>query len=87
MVMVLMVCRSLPDFSTNALSLVNRGFVYGIAQVREGKGRGYRWYKDGKRETKINTFTDFVAAGEYLAREKFTSRGRIVAHGGSAAAC
>ena len=53
--MVLMVCRSLPDFSTNALSLVNRGFVYGIAHVREGKGRGYRWYKDGKRETKINT--------------------------------
>ena len=59
MVMVLMVYRSLPDFS-----LVNRGFVYGIAHVRGGKGRGYRWYKDGKRETKINTFTDFVAAGE-----------------------
>ena len=52
MVMVLMVYRSLPDFS-----LVNRGFVYGIAHVRGGKGRGYRWYKDGKRETKINTFT------------------------------
>jgi oligopeptidase B len=71
-------------FSTNALSLVDRGFVYGLAHVRGGKDKGYRWYKEGKREKKVNTFTDFVAAGEYLAREKFTARGRIVAHGGSA---
>jgi oligopeptidase B len=71
-------------FSTNALSLVDRGFIYAIAHVRGGKDKGYRWYKDGKREKKINTFTDFIAAGDYLAREKFTSRGRIVAHGGSA---
>jgi oligopeptidase B len=72
------------SFSTNALSLVDRGFVYAIAHVRGGKDKGYRWYKDGKREKKVNTFTDFIAAGDYLAREKFTSRGRIVAHGGSA---
>jgi oligopeptidase B len=71
-------------FSTNALSLVDRGFIYAIAHVRGGKDKGYRWYKDGKREKKVNTFTDFIAAGDYLAREKFTSRGRIVAHGGSA---
>ena len=71
-------------FSTNALSLVDRGFVYAIAHVRGGKDKGYRWYKDGKRKKKVNTFTDFIAAGEYLAREKFTARGRIVAHGGSA---
>jgi oligopeptidase B len=72
------------SFSTNALSLVDRGFVYAIAHVRGGKDKGYRWYKDGKREKKVNTFTDFIAAGDYLARQKFTSRGRIVAHGGSA---
>jgi oligopeptidase B len=71
-------------FSTNALSLVDRGFVYAIAHIRGGKDKGYRWYKDGKREKKLNSFTDFIAAGEYLAREGFTSRGRIVAHGGSA---
>jgi oligopeptidase B len=71
-------------FSTNALSLVDRGFVYAIAHVRGSKAKGYRWYKDGKREKKVNTFTDFIAAGEYLAREKVTARGRIVAHGGSA---
>jgi oligopeptidase B len=71
-------------FSTNALSLVDRGFVYAIAHIRGGKDKGYRWYKDGKREKKVNSFTDFIAAGDYLAREGFTSRGRIIAHGGSA---
>ncbi|MET0840917.1 MAG: S9 family peptidase [Methyloceanibacter sp.] len=71
-------------FSTNALSLVDRGFVYGIAHVRGGKDKGYRWYKQGKRDKKMNSFTDFIAAGEFLAAERYTSRGRIVAHGGSA---
>ena len=71
-------------FSTNALSLVDRGFVYAIAHVRGGKDKGYRWYKDGKREKKVNSFTDFIAAAEYLARQGFTSSGRIVAHGDSA---
>ncbi len=71
-------------FSTNALSLVDRGFVYAIAHVRGGKDKGYRWYKDGKREKKVNTFTDFIAAGEFLAAQDFSARGRIVAHGGSA---
>ncbi|HET9574231.1 MAG TPA: S9 family peptidase, partial [Methyloceanibacter sp.] len=71
-------------FSTNALSLVDRGFVYAIAHVRGGKDKGYRWYKAGKREKKVNTFTDFIAAGEFLAEQRFTARGRVVAHGGSA---
>ncbi len=71
-------------FSTNALSLVDRGFVYAIAHVRGGKDKGYRWYKDGKRAKKVNSFSDFVAAGEFLAAQGFTSRGNIVAHGGSA---
>ena len=71
-------------FSTNALSLVDRGFVYAIAHVRGGKDKGYRWYKQGKRDKKVNSFTDFIAAGEFLAAERYTSRGRIVAQGGSA---
>ena len=71
-------------FSTTALSLVDRGFVYAIAHVRGGQDKGHRWYKDGKREKKANSFTDFIAAGEFLAAQNFTSRGRIVAQGGSA---
>jgi len=72
------------SFSVTRLSLVDRGWVYAIAHIRGGKDKGYRWYLDGKLDKKVNTFTDFIAAGEFLAREKFTSRGRIVAHGGSA---
>ena len=72
------------SFSVTRLSLVDRGWVYAIAHIRGGKDKGYRWYLDGKLTKKVNTFTDFIAAGEFLAREKFTSRGRIVAHGGSA---
>jgi oligopeptidase B len=71
-------------FSTARLSLVDRGFVYAIAHVRGGKDKGYHWYLEGKRERKTNTFKDFIATGEHLARERFTSAGRIVAHGGSA---
>lgn len=72
------------SFSTARLSLVDRGFVYAIAHVRGGKDKGYRWYRLGRKEKKVNTFTDFIAAAEHLAREGFTSRGRIVAQGGSA---
>ena len=71
-------------FSTNALSLVGRGFVYAIAHIRGGKDKGYRWYKDGKLAKKTNTFNDFISAGRYLAEQKFTSVGRIVGQGGSA---
>ncbi|MFT5510193.1 MAG: oligopeptidase B [Hyphomicrobiaceae bacterium] len=71
-------------FSTTRLSLVNRGFVYAIAHIRGGKDKGYAWYTDGKRHAKRNTFTDFIAAGEHLANEKFTTRGQIIGHGGSA---
>ena len=71
-------------FATSRLSLVDRGFVFAFAHIRGGKDKGYRWYTDGKLKKKVNTFTDFIAAGEYLAKEGYTSRGRIVANGGSA---
>ncbi|WP_298986803.1 S9 family peptidase [uncultured Roseibium sp.] len=72
------------SFNTNCLSLVDRGFVYAIAHMRGGKEKGFRWYKDGRREKKKNTFTDFIAAADHLVAEKFSSHDRIIAHGGSA---
>jgi oligopeptidase B len=76
---------SIPSsFATARLSLVDRGFIFAIAHIRGGKDKGYRWYRDGKMEQKANTFTDFIAAGEYLADQGFTRRGNIVANGGSA---
>ena len=71
-------------FSTNRLSLVDRGFVYAIAHVRGGSDCGYGWYLDGKLENKANTFADFIAAAEHLIAERYTAKGRIAAHGGSA---
>ena len=71
-------------FNTNILSLVDRGLVYAIAHVRGGKEKGYRWYREGKREKKTNTFTDFIAAARHLIAERYTSQGSIVAQGGSA---
>ncbi len=72
------------SFSTTRLSLVNRGFVFAIAHVRGGKEMGYRWYTDGKRDKKTNTFTDFIDCADHLITNKFTKTGRIVASGGSA---
>jgi oligopeptidase B len=72
------------SFSTTRLSLVDRGFIFAIAHIRGGKDKGYHWYTDGKLDKKLNTFTDFVAAGEHLVAQGLTQRGRIVANGGSA---
>ncbi len=71
-------------FNTNALSLVDRGFVYAIAHIRGGQDKGFSWYEHGRREFKTNTFKDFISAGQYLAKQGYCARGRIVAHGGSA---
>jgi oligopeptidase B len=71
-------------FSVARFPLVDRGFVYAIAHIRGGKDKGYAWYEAGKRAGKTNTFSDFIAAAEHLVAERFTSRGRIVAEGGSA---
>jgi oligopeptidase B len=72
------------SFSTNRLSLIDRGFIYAIAHVRGGTEKGWRWYREGKLAHKENTFRDFISAAEHLIAERFTAKGRIVAHGGSA---
>ena len=72
------------SFSGARLSLVDRGFVFAIAHVRGGTDKGWHWYREGKLASKPNTFGDFIAATEFLVREKFIARERIVAEGGSA---
>ena len=72
------------SFSTNPLSLVDRGFIYAIAHIRGGKDKGYRWYRLGRGEHKVNSFKDFISAAEFLVAEGLTQKGRIVAQGGSA---
>lgn len=72
------------SFSTNRLSLVDRGFVFAIAHIRGGTEKGWRWYREGKLAKKENTFRDFIAVAEHLIKMKFTSRDRLIAQGGSA---
>ena len=71
-------------FSSPRLSLVDRGFIYAIAHIRGGQEMGRQWYEDGKLLRKKNTFNDFIAAAEFLIREKFTAPEKLFAMGRSA---
>ena len=71
-------------FNTNILSLVDRGFIYAIAHIRGGQDKGYRWYTQGKREKKQNSFRDFISAARHLIEAGYTRKAQIVAQGGSA---
>ena len=71
-------------FSSNRLSLLDRGFAFAIAHVRGGQEMGRQWYEDGKMMKKKNTFTDFIDCAEYLIQQKYTSKDHIYALGGSA---
>ena len=71
-------------FSPAYYSLIDRGFVFAIAQIRGGSDLGEQWYEDGKLLKKKNTFTDFIACSELLINEHYTSASRLAAMGGSA---
>ncbi|MFP6879349.1 MAG: prolyl oligopeptidase family serine peptidase, partial [Roseibacillus sp.] len=71
-------------FRSSLLSLLDRGFVYALAHVRGGQEHGRSWYEDGKLMNKKNTFTDFIDCAEYLVKEKYASRDKLFASGGSA---
>jgi oligopeptidase B len=76
---------SYPDsFSSNRLSLLNRGVVLAIAHIRGGSEMGRQWYEDGKFLHKKNTFTDFIACAEYLIQHQWTSPNHLAILGGSA---
>lgn len=71
-------------FNPFIISLLDRGFVYAIAQIRGGSDLGRNWYFQGKLLHKKNTFTDFITAAEHLEKEGFASIDRKYAVGRSA---
>lgn len=75
---------SFPAFSSNRLSLLDRGFVYALAHIRGGGDLGKAWHEQGRMLTKMNTFTDFIACAEHLIAQKYTAKERLVIEGGSA---
>lgn len=71
-------------FDPNRFSLIDRGFVYAIAQVRGGSELGPAWAEAGKLMQRKNSFTDLIACAEELIRQKYTSPQRLALIGGSA---
>ena len=73
-----------PGFSSDRLSLLDRGFVYAIAHIRGGQEMGREWYEEGKLLKKKNTFTDFIDCAEYLIAQNYTNPDKLFASGASA---
>jgi oligopeptidase B len=71
-------------FISSFYSLIDRGFVFAIAQIRGGSDMGEQWYEDGKLLKKKNTFTDFISCAEKLIADKYTSPNKLAIMGGSA---
>jgi len=73
-----------PSFSSDRLSLLDRGFVYAIAHIRGGMDLGKPWHEAGRLLQKKNTFTDFITCAEKLIADKYTSPARLAIMGRSA---
>ncbi len=71
-------------FNSSRASLLDRGLVYVIAHIRGGNELGEGWHDDGMLMKKMNTFTDFIDSAEFLVKEQWTSRDRLLIEGGSA---
>jgi prolyl oligopeptidase len=70
-----------PEFSALRLVLLEAGFVYASANIRGGGEYGEKWHENGSKLKKQNVFDDFIAAGEWLIANKYTSREKLAVHG------
>jgi prolyl oligopeptidase len=72
-----------PNFSPAVAGWLEMGGIYAVANLRGGGEYGSDWHRAGTRERKQNVFDDFIAAGEFLVREKYTTPSRLAIRGGS----
>src|SRR5262249_25744174 len=73
----------LPAFNVARLQWMEMGGVYAVANIRGGGEYGDAWHRAGTKLQKQNVFDDFIAAAEYLIKEKYTNPGRLAILGGS----
>jgi oligopeptidase B len=73
-----------PTFSSDRISLLDRGMAFAIAHIRGGDEMGEQWREDGMLMKKKNTFFDFIDSAEFLIQQKWTSKDRLVIEGRSA---
>ncbi len=71
-------------WQTYLLPWITRGGIYALPNIRGGGIYGKKWYEAGSRHNKVNTINDYIAAAEWLVESNYTSKGKIVANGGSA---
>ncbi len=72
------------NFSPSRLALLDRGFIWALANIRGGGELGEEWREAGRMMNKMNTFTDFIDVADYLEKNKYTSSDRLAVQGGSA---
>ena len=72
-----------PSFSVTNLVWMEMGGIYAVANIRGGGEYGEEWHQAGTKLVKQNVFDDFIAAGEYLVREKYTNPKKLAIRGGS----
>lgn len=72
-----------PSFSITRAVWLEQGGIYAVANLRGGGEYGKTWHDAGIKLQKQNVFDDFIAAGEYLIKEKFTSSDYLAINGGS----
>lgn len=73
-----------PYFNAFMMPVIQRGMVYAVAHVRGGGEKGEAWYRAGWKQTKPNTWKDFIACAEYLVDNNYTSKERLAGSGASA---
>jgi len=72
-----------PSFSPLRIGFLEQGGIYAQANLRGGSEYGEKWHEQGMKAKKQNVFDDFIAAAEYLIKEKYTSSEKLAINGGS----